>query len=724
MVSYNAEKRIITLSNGNISYVIYINPNGVLEQLYFGKYWEGQEADLAALPVRDGGEILDMQTGEMTHRHETRTLCYEISSHGLWDKRGAPIVIPKENGSTVTDFRYLSHKAYKGIHPLATLPSAKGGEEDCDTVEFLLKETSRELYLTYCLTLYRDSNILVRHFALENKTSAPVFLDRAMSMQLDLPSSHYDIVHFPGRWAQERDYEENPVLDGVQEISSNYGRSGHEENPFVYLKEHKATNDRGEVIGFNLIYSSNFKFRTFVNRDRQLHITYGINDEDFCWKLEAGETFETPQAVIAYSAEGIDGMSQAFHHFIREHLITYRHDKEYKPVLFNSWEGCYFNFNTESVISYIDDAIKIGTELFVLDDGWFGARNNDRLGLGDWYVNRQKVDLHKIMAHCKEKGIKFGIWFEPEMVNPVSDLYAAHPDYVPGEPDAAELSLHRHQLHLDFSVKEVVDNIYAQMKAFLQEYPVSYIKWDYNRVVNEHFSRHYPADRQGEIYHRMMLGYYDLIGRLTREYPDIMFEGCSSGGGRFDLGTLYFCPQIWTSDESDPSQRIAIQYNTSLGYPLSTIGAHVNDSKVSSYKTKAILALFGTYGYEMNPNILTASEQEELREIAEIYCKYHQSVIGNGTLYHLLSPNEGNLMCMQSVSKDQTASLVILMNYRKEHAQFRVIRLRGLDPEKQYKNSYTGTVHSGTFYMERGIDFSSDGFASINCRLVILTEEA
>ena len=447
-------------------------------------------------------------------------------------------------------------------------------------------------------------------------------------------------------------------------------------------------------------------------------------DEDFCWKLEAGETFETPQAVIAYSAEGIDGMSQAFHHFIREHLITYRHDKAYKPVLFNSWEGCYFNFNTESVISYIDDAIKIGTELFVLDDGWFGARNSDRLGLGDWYVNRQKVDLHKIIAHCKEKGIKFGIWFEPEMVNPVSDLYAAHPDYVPGEPDAAELSLHRHQLHLDFSAKEVVDNIYAQMKAFLEEYPVSYIKWDYNRVVNEHFSRHYPADRQGEIYHRMMLGYYDLIGRLTREYPDIMFEGCSSGGGRFDLGTLYFCPQIWTSDESDPSQRIAIQYNTSLGYPLSTIGAHVNDSKVSSYKTKAILALFGTYGYEMNPNILTASEQEELREIAEIYCKYHQSVIGNGTLYHLLSPNEGNLMCMQSVSKDQTASLVILMNYRKEHAQFRVIRLRGLDPEKQYKNSYTGTVHSGTFYMERGIDFSRDCFASINCRLVILTEEA
>ena len=722
MITYCSEKRMFTLKNDKMAYVIYLNPHGDLETLYVGKPWEGMEADLGNLPLQRGQQVHRLETNVSENLMETYGNRYEISSHGLWDKKGAPIIIPKENGSTVTDFRYVSHEIYQGVKTLATLPSARGGEEDCESIAFLLKEATREIYVTHTITLYKHSNILLKQFTVENKTDAPVFLERAMSMQLDLPSSHYNLVHFPGRWAQERDYEENPVLDGVQEVCSNLGRSSHDENPFVFLKAPQATNDSGEVIGFNLIYSSNFKFRTFVDRTRQLHITYGINDEDFRWKLNPGEAFETPQAVISYSSEGIDGMSQAFHTFVREHLITYRHDKAYKPVLFNSWEGCYFNFNTESVISYIDDAIKIGTELFVLDDGWFGTRNDDKQGLGDWFVNKDKVDLHKIMAHCKEKGIKFGIWFEPEMVNPRSELYTNHPDYVPGEPDSKELSLWRTQFHLDFSAKQVVDELYRQMKAFLEEYPVNYIKWDYNRIVCEHFSRHYPADQQGEIYHRMMLGYYDLIGRLTAEYPDIMFEGCSSGGGRFDLGTIYFCPQIWTSDESNPSQRIAIQYNTSLGYPLSTMGAHVNDSRVASYKTKALIALFGTYGYEMNPNILTEKEQDELREVAEIYKKYHQSVIGNGTLYHLLSPNHGNLMCMQAVSKDQSASLMILTSYKMEHHQSRFIRLRGLDPNKQYHNDFTNTTHSGRFYMERGLDMSGIIMGTTGCRLVIITE--
>ena len=722
MISYLEKQKLFTLSNGKLTYVIHVSDRGYLETVYMGKSWEGQAEDLLGLIQIKGAEYLHVPTTEHRNYDKHYSDALELSSHGLSDKRHAPILVQRKNGSYVTNFQYVSHKIYGGIAPLSQMPCARGGEEDCQTLEILLKEESRDLYLTYYLTLYRHINIIVKHFDIHNRTSDTVFIDRAMSMQLDLPSDNYDLVHFPGRWAQERDYVENHVVDGVQEVCSNNGRSSHEENPFVYLKECGATESQGEVIGFNLIYSSNFKFRTETTRTHDLHVTYGINDEDFRWKLHIGETFQTPEAVIAYSCEGTDGMSQAFHTFIRDHLITYAHDKAYKPVLFNSWEGCYFNFNTDSVISYIDDAIKIGTELFVLDDGWFGTRNNDWEGLGDWFVNHSKIDLHKVMDHCKEKGIKFGIWFEPEMVNPRSELYRAHPDYVPGEPDAEELSLGRHQLHLDFSYDEVVENIYQQMKAFLAEYPVSYIKWDYNRVVCEHFSRHYPAEQQGEIYHRMALGYYDLISRIRRDWPDIMIEGCSSGGGRFDLGTLYYCPQIWTSDESDPAQRLTIQYNTSLGYPLSTIGAHVNDHFITSYKTKAQLALFGTYGYEMNPNKLTPSEMEELSEVASIYRTYHQSVIEAGTLYHLLSPNHGNRMCMQCVSQDQSQSLLILMVKLKEHAMSRIVRLRGLDPKKRYRNSYNGGVFSGAYYMQVGLSFSRDIMSEFACKFVVIEE--
>lgn len=722
MISYNAEKNLITLSNGKMSYVVYINPRGQLETLHLGAAWEGQEQDFSARPYVGGPELLDRASGKMYNAQNTYGVHREISSHGLGEKKDAPVLIRRENGSYVTDFRYVSHIVYKGVKPLTSQPHAKAGKDNSETIEILLKETSRELYLTYYLTIYVDKNILLKSMSIQNKTEKAVTLDRLYSMQLDLARSNFDLYHFHGRWAQERDLVKTPLSDGTFEVASNLGRSSHEQNPFMYFASPSATSDHGEVIGLNLIYSGNFIMRANVNRMKELHIVYGMNDEDFAWHLSSGETFEAPQAVISYSLDGVDGMSQAFHQFILDDLMTYKHNHAYKPVLFNSWEGCYFNFNTESVISYIDDAIKIGTELFVLDDGWFGQRNTDRLGLGDWYVNRNKIDLHKVMAHCKAKGIKFGIWFEPEMVNPDSDLYRAHPEYVPGEPEAETLTLHRHQLHLDMSNPHVVDNIYQQMKAFLEEYHVDYIKWDYNRVVMEHFSPYFNAENQGEIYHRMVLGYYDLISRIVRDYPDIMIEGCSSGGGRFDMGTLYYCPQIWTSDESDPAQRIALQYNTSLGYPLSSIGAHVNDHPITPYSTKAKLAFFGTYGYEMNPNKLTESEQAELSEIADIYVRYHQTVVEQGTLYHLVSPSESNDMCMQCVSPDRSTSIVLYMNKMKEHGMSRFVRLKGLAPKTAYKNSFDGQTYSGTYYMQVGLDLTHKAFGEFSAQLIILEE--
>lgn len=724
MIRYNREERILALDNGSIGYAVYINDAGYLETVYFGRKLASY-SDFSC--ARKAGEFatprLDVARGEeVGYADGFKADCapLEISPHGLTDKRGAPVVIRGADGSFVTDFRYRSHKRFYGAPAIEGLPHAHGA--NCETADILLEDRALRVRAHLYITIFSDKDIIVKSFCFENTGKKSVRLTRAMSMQLDLPRADYELVHFRGRWAKERDYCVNAVVDGVQEVSSNLGRSSAEENPFVYLKEKGASFDRGEAIGFNLIYSGNFKFRTFVGPFRGLHVTYGMNDEDFEWTLAPGEKFYTPQAVIAYSSAGTDGMSQTFHRFIRENLMTYAHDREYKPVLFNSWEGCYFTFNTDLILSYIDDACKIGTELFVLDDGWFGARNNDRAGLGDWTVNAGKIDLKRVMAHCRARGIKFGIWFEPEMVNPDSDLFRAHPEYALGW-GKGDLSLSRHQLHLDFANPAVVENIYAQMKAFLDEYPVDYIKWDYNRTVAEHVSQAYPPERQGEVYHRLVLGYYALLGRLTREYPDIMFEGCASGGGRFDMGTLYYCPQIWCSDESNPAQRIDIQFNTSIGYPLSCIGSHVNDSKVAPYAAKAALALFGTYGYEMNPNLLMQEEIAALAETAEIYRKYHRSVISDGTLYHICAPFEGNYMCMQCVSQDKTASVVLFMNKLKELEMYRFIRLKGLDAKKRYRNTLDGAVHTGEYYMQIGLNLSDTWLTEFNHRLILLTED-
>ena len=726
MITFNSETKIVHLSNKNLSYMIYINDAGYLETLYFG----GLMADLKesdcirkSAIFHDSGFYYNTaaQREERFSDHFKNDCApLEISPHGGLDKRGAPIVIRRKNGSFETDFVYLSHSIYKGVKPIEGLPHAVG--ENCDTVEFALKEKSCELYLNYYLTIFRDKDIILKSFRLTNKSGDEIKILRACSLQLDLIHSDYHLVHFKGRWQKERDYCENPLFDGVQEISSNLGRSSHEENPFVFLKEKNATDEHGEVIGFNLIYSGNFKFRINLGKFLSPHITYGINDEDFEWSLDPGDSFATPQAVISYSPFGIGHMSRTFHDFIRDNLIQSKLKKCYKPILFNSWEGCYFEFDTEKVISYIDDGIKVGTELFVLDDGWFGKRNNDDAGLGDWKVNTDKIDLHKISEHCKKKGVKLGIWFEPEMINYNSDLFRANPDFVLGDMNSPTLSCIRHQFHLDFANPRVVDCIYRQLKTFLEEYEIHYIKWDYNRIVGEHFSSALPSGRQGEVYHRLTLGYYSLLGKIVEEYPDIMIEGCASGGGRFDMGTLYYAPQIWASDESDPAQRMEINYNTSLGYPLLSLGAHVNENPITSYRTKAILALFGTYGYEMNPNRLSPSEIEELSQVAQVYKAYHQKVIEEGDLYHILSPHEGNFMCMEAVAKDKSVALAVIMNRKKELDSFRFIRFKGLDEKKLYTNDFDNVVHSGEYLMKVGLNYSREWISEFCCKLVIFRE--
>lgn len=724
MITFNEKTRIFHLTNQSISYYIYLNQEQRLEKLYFGPYLsEISNADAIRKANVDNNSTQfyddkDHQEKTFADQFKSNYALLELSSHGVIDKRGAPIILRYKDGSRITEFLYVEHRINQGILPLKDMPHALD-HDDAETLEILLKERNHEVYVKYFLTIYKDKDILVKNFEIINHEKEEVQIERAFSMQLDLPSMDYRLVHFSGRWAKERDYKVNDIVDGVQEVTSNYGRSSHEENPFVYLMEKNATMSQGEVIGFNMIYSGNFKWRSFTDYFHNLHITYGMNDEDFLWVLNSNESFVTPQCVISYSSNGVDKMSQNFHAFIKENLITYSYEKDYKPILFNSWEGCYFDFTTDSIVSYIDDAKKIGSELFVLDDGWFGRRDNDYDGLGDWYVNEKKVDLHRVIEHCHKQNMKFGIWFEPEMVNPLSDYYQNNPHCILKE-DNNPLTIARHQFHLDFSNPKVVDDIYEQMVKILDAYEIDYIKWDYNRVVYETYSYAFGKERQGEIYHRLVLGYYSLLSRLIERYPHIMFEGCASGGGRFDLGTLYYCPQIWCSDESDPIQRMFIQYNTSLGYPLSTMGAHANANPITSYQTKAQIALFGTYGYEMNPNRLSEKEMEELSEVAKIYKEYHQSVIENGTLYHISSPNETNFLGLQSVSQDQKSSLFLFMNLLKEGDCYRFVRLQGLDPEAYYWNSYDQQIFKGEYYLKVGMNFSRDWFDEFRCLLIEL----
>lgn len=721
MISYNSEERIIKLANQNIAYIVYINQDGCLETIYFGKSIQVENNGIFRNVFVKGIEEYDMLNHRVNIKDDalrTEASCLEVSSHGFFDKRNSPILVKDRDGNIESDFRYVKHEIYKGINPLSGQPHARG--EQCETVEFLLKDTRLELYLILKITIFLDKDIIVKNFEIVNKSKEQVHLIRANSMQLDLKGSSYNLVHFPGSYMVERQFEEVPLHKGSQEFSSNFGTSSHYENPFVYLKAKQATEEYGEVIGLNLIYSGNFKLHIECNHFENTHICYGINDEDFDWVLDAGERFITPQAVISYSFEGIDKMSQNFHKFIRENLITYDKNTDYKPILFNSWEGCHFSFDTESILSYIEDACNIGTELFVLDDGWFGQRINDKAGLGDWWVNRNKIDLHKVIAKCKEKSIKFGIWFEPEMISYDSNLYRAHPSYALSNAEQNKASLWRNQLCLDYSNFEVVENIYKQIKEFLDEYPVDYIKWDYNRIVGEHFSLH--CKNQGEVYHRLTLGYYALIEKIRLEYPQIMIEGCAGGGARFDMGTLFYVPQIWTSDESNPARRMYINYNTSLGYPLSCISTHVNDSKITDYKSKALFALFGTYGYEMNPNTLTDEEKSEIREIADIYKKDHLDVIQKGTLYHLCSPNNSNYMAMQCVNESKTKSFILWIVKMHEYQKYRFIKCKGLKKDALYRSSVDNNVYSGEYLMEIGLDLSHEYYNEFEFNMITLTK--
>ena len=720
MINFNSEKRAFHLKNDYISYIFFINSKNILQHVYFGKKINDFDFEsYLDLGFEWPKTYLDSNLVEHTYEdnyYNDRSLM-EIGQHGAHDKRPAPIIIKDLCGNTKTNFIYVSHRIYKGKPTLKELPSTHAKEDEAETLEIILKDEVKDVEVTLSYTIFKNLAVIARNTTVKNVGKEDILLSRAYSLQLDIPEREYQAIYFHGEWCTERFLKKVDLPFGKFEISSNNGRSGHEHNPFMILARKNTTESSGEAIGFSFVYSGNFTIETNVDKFNCTRVSVGINDEDFEFRLKENDEFVVPEGILVYSNSGFNTLSHNMHDLVRDNLITYKNAKIKRPVLFNSWEGCYLDFNTQVILDYIDNAKEIGSELFVLDDGWFSNdRNTDDNGLGDWFVNEKKVNLGKIVKKCKDNDIKFGIWFEPEMINSNSELYRNHPNFALGNPNI-ERTLSRHQMVVDTSNDEAIDVIYNQMIKVIDNYDIDYIKWDHNRCIAEIQG----ASAYQETYHKIVLGYYKLIRRLQERYPHILFEGCASGGGRFDLGALYFTPQIWTSDETDPIQRIFIQYGTSFAYPLSTMGSHVSKSKMTDYTAKSHIALFGTYGYEMNPCLLNEEERKQILEVTDVYHKYHNEVIQNGDLYRLISPFETNAMAMMSVSKDKTKAIVLYAHLLKERNSYRYLKLQGLDANKKYKNNFDNKVYSGEYYMELGINLTRwlDEFKTF---LIILEE--
>ena len=630
----------------------------------------------------------------------------EYSTNGAGDFRISAFAVKNASGDTVTDLRYVSHKIYKGKKALKVLPSLYlNNDDEADTLEVLTcdKVTGAEVTLIY--TVFKDYDAITRSVVVKNNSEKAFSIEAVHSLCVDLPSSDFEMLNLYGKWAKERSLGRHELHTGIQSIKSKRGSSSHNHNPFTALVSKNATETYGECYGFNLVYSSNFSIDVEVDSFLQTRLLMGINPETFSWVLEPQEEFYSPEAVMVYTNEGLGEMSRIFHKLYSNNLVRGEWKKKKRPLLINNWEGTGMDFNTDKLVSFARHAKNMGFEMLVMDDGWFGHRDSDDSSLGDWYVAEYKLPggLSNLITQVKAMGLKFGIWFEPEMISPDSDIFRAHPDWhlhVTGR----ESSIARNQYVIDYSRKEVRDYIYSQMYKILSENDIDYVKWDFNRNLTEVANADLPPERQGEVFHRFVLGTYEIMDRLTTDFPHLLLENCSGGGGRFDAGMLYYSPQIWTSDDTDPIERLTIQFGTSMCYPASTMGAHVSACRRTGYETKTNVALWGTFGYELDPDKLTEEEIAEIKEQAKLYHKYYD-VIHYGDLYRLESPFENYDRCAwQFVSEDKKEALVTAVQIKKVVHGFKMLKLQGLKPNSIYKDEATGDTYSGAYLMNAGLN--------------------
>ena len=707
MIRYNDHAKTFYLGNNDISYIMKIMQNGQLEHLYFGKKVDIQ-VDAEHLR-RDRACIGAPDTFENNLDFSLDVLRQEYPAYGAGDYREPAYQLRMKDGSRITDFQYKSHRIYPGKEKLAGLPCTFGTEDTVTTLEIVLEDTKIGCTLLLKYHVFENLPVITRSACFQNAGKDTLWLERALSLSMDLFDADYDMLQLDGAWGRERHVHTRALQYGKQSISSARGASSAFHNPFFALKQPHATEDEGEVYGFSLIYSGNFIAQAEVDHYDVTRVSLGINPFEFEWKLESGESFQTPEAIMVYSSQGLNSMSQSFHKLFRNHLMKSEWGKKVRPILINNWEATYFDFTEEKIISLAAQAKQLGIELFVLDDGWFGSRNDDTSSLGDWDVNRAKLPngLDSLAAKITDMGLMFGLWFEPEMVNEISNLYQAHPEWAVCVPGRRK-TLGRNQMVLDFSNPEAVEYIYRKMASILDCGKISYVKWDMNRYITEAYSSALPADRQKEFFHRYILGVYALYEKLTQRFPHILFESCASGGGRFDPGLLYYAPPGWTSDDTDAVERLKIQYGTSMLYPIASMGSHVSAvpnhqlGRTTSLKMRADTAYFGTFGYELDITSISEAEKEEMKaQIA--YFKKNREVLQFGSFYRLQNEDDQRVAWM-CVSEDKQRAVVAAYKVlAKPNPKLRKIRLKGLEPGKKYLCEETGQSFYGDELMHFGL---------------------
>lgn len=706
-IRFEEDMRIFTLETASSCYQMQADEYGVLLHLYYGRPVKGTTEYL----IRHEGVAFSGNPYELSdyRKYSLDVLPQEFSSCGVGDYREKSVELAYADGSFGLDLRYQGYEIRKGAYKIEGMPAAHDEEVKSETLIIHMKDTVKEVEVDLYYGVFPGQDVITRTAVLRNVGEEKVTLYKMMSANIDFQYGEKDIIYLPGKWGMERKVERTHVDHAAIHLDSRRGTSSHHMNPSIVLCDPLAGEDAGECYSFQLVYSGGFQISVQKDQRGTIRLCGGIQPDQFIWQLNTGESFTAPQAVLCYSSNGLGSLSRKLHRFVNRHICRGIYMKKKRPILINNWEATYFDFDLEKLTGIAASAAELGIEMMVLDDGWFGKRNNDMCGLGDWFVNEEKLggSMGALAEKINQMGMKFGLWFEPEMISEDSDLYRAHPDWALTQP-GRKPNLGRSQMVLDMGRQEVRDYLFEQISSILKSANISYVKWDMNRSISDAYSAALPTDRQGEVYHRFVLGTYDLMERITSAFPEIMIEGCSGGGGRYDLGIMYYSPQIWCSDNTDAINRTTIQYGSSLFYPISTVGSHVSvcpnhqTRRVVPFHTRAVVAMAGSFGYEMDLQKLSEEEKEQVKEQVRLYHKYYD-LVHEGDYYRLTAPGKASFMAWEIVSEDKKEALVSIVITEIEGNRCpRWIQIKGLDPEMQYELE-DGSVHYGSDLMYAGL---------------------
>ena len=699
-IIYNPNKKIFTLHTAHTTYQMQVDPLGYLLHLYYGE--KTNSSMDYVLTYADRGFSGNPYAAGMDRTYSLDALPQEYPSLGTGDYRNIALNIKNEKGVESADLLFKSYEIRSGKYQLQGLPAVWADENEAQTLEIVLADENAQVEVHLLYGVLEETDIITRSVRIKNTGTGQITIEKAAAACLDFVQGDFDVLRFYGKHAMERNLERTPLGHGTIAFGSRRGTSSHQYNPAVILAEKGTTETAGSCYGMLFVYSGNFSCEAEKDQFNQTRLLLGLNEELFSYPLAAGETFTVPEVILSYSADGLSALSQQYHNCIRNHVCCSKYVHMQRPVLINSWEAAYFDFTGDTIVDLAKEAASLGIDMVVMDDGWFGKRNDDNSSLGDWQVNEKKLggSLADLITRVHEQGVKFGIWIEPEMVNEDSDLYRAHPDWairIPGKKPVRS----RNQLLLDFSRKEVRDCVFDQICAVLDQGKIDYVKWDMNRSMADVYA--------GNLSYDYVLGVYDFMERLCSRYPDLLLEGCSGGGGRFDAGMLYYSPQIWCSDNTDAINRLSIQYGSSFFYPISTVGSHVSvcpnhqTGRVTPFRTRGDVALAGSFGYEMDLNKISEEEKEMVKEQVAAMHEYYE-LTHEGLYYRLTGLKKQDFMAWEFVAEDQSRALLTIVKTDAEGNMLPVhTKVCGLAEDKLYRCSLDQEVRLGRTWNRAGL---------------------